>query len=97
MDNFIPIQGLTNARVKDMQDLFGMNRMTPPSPTPSWVRFCKNLFGGFSLILWIGAALCMITFSIEYDLIDTKPYQNVSKSIVSLLTVILCLHNYVAV
>ena len=33
---------------------FGLNRVTPPPVTPEWVKFCKQLFGGFSLLLWTG-------------------------------------------
>merc|ERR1712106_694676 len=30
-----------------------------------WVKFCKNIFGGFALLLWAGAILCFIAYSIE--------------------------------
>lgn len=43
----------------------GPNALTPPKQTPEWVKFCKNLFGGFALLLWIGAALCFVAYSIQ--------------------------------
>lgn len=43
----------------------GPNAITPPYKTPAIVKFLKQLFGGFSLLLWIGAFLCFIPFSIE--------------------------------
>jgi len=29
------------------------------------VKFCKNLFGGFAMLLWIGAILCFVAYSIQ--------------------------------
>ncbi|KAK7081036.1 Sodium/potassium-transporting ATPase subunit alpha-1, partial [Halocaridina rubra] len=43
----------------------GPNALTPPKTTPEWIKFCKNLFGGFAMLLWIGAILCFIAYSIE--------------------------------
>ena len=39
--------------------------MTPPAKTPEWVKFCENLFGGFALLLWTGAILCFLAYSIQ--------------------------------
>ena len=43
----------------------GFNELTPPKTTPEWIKFCKNLFGGFSTLLWVGAILCFIAYGIE--------------------------------
>ena len=43
----------------------GPNALTPPPTTPEWVKFCKQLFSGFAMLLWIGAFLCFITFAIK--------------------------------
>ena len=40
-------------------------RLTPPAKTPEWVKFCENLFGGFALLLWLGAILCFLAYSIQ--------------------------------
>merc|ERR1719383_906703 len=42
----------------------GPNALRPPKTTPEWVKFCKQLFGGFAMLLWIGAILCFIAHSI---------------------------------
>merc|ERR1712142_996631 len=42
----------------------GPNSLRPPKTTPEWVKFCKQLFGGFAMLLWIGAILCFIAHSI---------------------------------
>ncbi|XP_071517306.1 sodium/potassium-transporting ATPase subunit alpha isoform X11 [Panulirus ornatus] len=60
-----PDTGLTQPEAKRRIERDGPNALTPPKQTPEWVKFCKNLFGGFSLLLWIGAILCFIAFSIE--------------------------------
>jgi len=57
--------GLTQARAKENYDRDGPNALTPPKTTPEWIKFCKNLFGGFALLLWIGAFLCFIAYSIQ--------------------------------
>eukprot|EP01135_Chromosphaera_perkinsii_P004408 Nk52_evm11s280 gene=Nk52_evmTU11s280 len=42
----------------------GPNCLSPPKSTPEWVKFCKQLFGGFSMLLWVGAILCFIAYGI---------------------------------
>ena len=43
----------------------GYNELTPPETTPEWIKFCMNLFGGFSTLLWIGSILCFIAYIFE--------------------------------
>ncbi|KXJ20388.1 Sodium/potassium-transporting ATPase subunit alpha-2 [Exaiptasia diaphana] len=43
----------------------GRNCLTPPPTVPEWVKFCRLLFGGFSLLLWFGGILCFITYIIK--------------------------------
>ena len=57
--------GLTVGQAKKNFDEFGPNALTPPPTTPEWVKFCKNLFSGFAMLLWIGAILCFIAYSIQ--------------------------------
>jgi len=45
----------------------GPNALTPPKRTPLWVKFLEHLFGGFALLLWAGAVLCFIVYSINAD------------------------------
>jgi len=71
-----PDTGLTQARAKENYERDGPNALTPPKTTPEWVKFCKNLFGGFSLLLWIGAALCFIAYSIQIGNYEDVPKDN---------------------
>uniref|UniRef100_A0A673M9S2 Sodium/potassium-transporting ATPase subunit alpha n=1 Tax=Sinocyclocheilus rhinocerous TaxID=307959 RepID=A0A673M9S2_9TELE len=57
--------GLTNDRAKEILARDGLNALTPPPTTPEWVKFCKQLFGGFSTLLWIGAILCFLAYGIQ--------------------------------
>lgn len=43
----------------------GPNSLTPPKTTPEWIKFCKQLFGGFAMLLWIGAFLCFLAIGIR--------------------------------
>ena len=52
--------------------------MTPPKTTPEWVKFCKQLFGGFALLLWIGAVLCFIAYTIQATTVEDPADDNVS-------------------
>lgn len=56
---------MTEAHAAIVLQRDGPNAITPPYKTPGIVKFLKQLFGGFSLLLWIGAFLCVIPFSIE--------------------------------
>ncbi|XP_057376571.1 sodium/potassium-transporting ATPase subunit alpha-B-like isoform X2 [Daphnia carinata] len=60
-----PIKGLTTAQAKANFERDGPNALTPPKTTPEWVKFCNQLFGGFSMLLWIGAILCYVAYTIE--------------------------------
>jgi len=60
-----PETGLSTAEARRRYERDGPNALTPPKKTPEWIKFCKNLFGGFALLLWIGAILCFIAYSIE--------------------------------
>lgn len=61
-------QGLSHAKAKENLERDGPNALTPPKQTPEWVKFCKNLFGGFALLLWIGAILCFIAYGIQVSI-----------------------------
>ena len=58
------LNGLTSTQVADRHKLYGQNCLTPPKKTPEWKKFCKQLFGGFSLLLWFGSILCFVAYII---------------------------------
>jgi len=57
--------GLTAAIAARNLERDGPNALTPPKQTPEWVKFCKQLFGGFAMLLWIGAVLCFFAYGIR--------------------------------
>jgi sodium/potassium-transporting ATPase subunit alpha len=70
------LQGLTDAQVKIAFARDGPNALTPPKTTPEWVKFCKQLFGGFAMLLWLGAILCFIAYAIQESTYDDAPKDN---------------------
>ena len=57
--------GLSTDEAKDRLKQYGHNMMTPPMQTPAWIKFVKELTGFFSLLLWGGAILCFVGYSID--------------------------------
>ena len=43
----------------------GPNSITPPRQVPAIVKFLKQMFGGFAALLWFGAILCFIAYTIQ--------------------------------
>merc|ERR1719228_1928985 len=65
LDNMTSAFHKVSATPKSKSERDGYNELTPPKTTPEWIKFCKNLFGGFSTLLWIGAILCFFSFALE--------------------------------
>ena len=57
--------GLTDELVQNGIKEHGPNALTPPPTVPEWVKFCKCLFSGFAMLLWLGAILCFVAYSIQ--------------------------------
>ena len=72
------IQGLSSSRAKEVLARDGPNALTPPPTTPEWVKFCRQLFGGFSMLLWIGAILCLLAYGIQAASEDEPVNDNVN-------------------
>uniref|UniRef100_A0A4W3ISJ8 Sodium/potassium-transporting ATPase subunit alpha n=2 Tax=Callorhinchus milii TaxID=7868 RepID=A0A4W3ISJ8_CALMI len=75
-------RGLTNTRASEILAEEGPNALTPPPITPEWVKFCRQLFGGFSILLWIGAILCFLAYGIQVALDDEPSNDNLYLGIV---------------
>uniref|UniRef100_A0AAQ4S727 Sodium/potassium-transporting ATPase subunit alpha n=1 Tax=Gasterosteus aculeatus aculeatus TaxID=481459 RepID=A0AAQ4S727_GASAC len=73
------VQGLTNAKAAEYLIRDGPNALTPPPTTPEWVKFCRQLFGGFSILLWIGAILCFLAYAIQAATEDEPAGDNVNR------------------
>ena len=88
-DHLIPIEelltrlhtnlstGLTSTAAKKRLQEDGPNALTPPPTTSEWVKFMKQLFGGFQILLWGGAILCFFAYSLQSTLYDVPPKDNV--------------------
>jgi len=74
--------GLTDAQAKANLERDGPNALTPPPSTPEWVKFCQNLFGGFAMLLWLGAILCFVAYSIQAGTFEEPPDDNLYLGIV---------------
>uniref|UniRef100_A0A3Q2NVT3 Sodium/potassium-transporting ATPase subunit alpha n=1 Tax=Fundulus heteroclitus TaxID=8078 RepID=A0A3Q2NVT3_FUNHE len=81
-------RGLTNARAAEILARDGPNALTPPPTTPEWIKFCRQLFGGFSILLWIGAVLCFLAYSIQAGLEDEPANDNLYLGVVLAAVVI---------
>lgn len=60
-----PNVGHRSDQAKELLDKFGPNMLTPPKQTPAFIKFIQELTGFFSLLLWGGAILCFIGYSID--------------------------------
>ncbi|PAA59265.1 hypothetical protein BOX15_Mlig021528g2 [Macrostomum lignano] len=83
-----PTSGLTVEDAAQRLAKYGRNELTPPKTTPEWVKFCKTLFGGFSLLLWIGAVLCFFAYSIQTGAYENPPGDNLYLGIVLTFVVV---------
>merc|ERR1719422_2315820 len=74
--------GLSAAQAKTNQEKHGPNALTPPATTPEWVKFLQALFGGFAMLLWLGAILCFVAYSIQASAFEEPPDDNLYLGIV---------------
>ena len=59
------VKGLTSTQAATLTKTWGLNRLTPPKTKPEWVKFCEQLTGFFSLLLWAGGILCFVGFGLQ--------------------------------
>ncbi|KAF6078035.1 hypothetical protein HJG60_008979 [Phyllostomus discolor] len=83
------VQGLTHSKAQEILARDGPNALTPPPTTPEWVKFCRQLFGGFSILLWIGAILCFLAYGIQAGTEDDPSGDNLYLGIVLAAVVII--------
>lgn len=81
--------GLTSRRAAEVLARDGPNALTPPKKTPEWVKFMRNLFGGFAMLLWIGAFLCFIAYTVDALYNEFPPKDNLYLGIVLASVVII--------
>ncbi|KAK3724319.1 hypothetical protein QZH41_001815 [Actinostola sp. cb2023] len=81
--------GLTEEEVARRLKRDGPNALTPPPTTPEWVKFAKQLFGGFATLLWIGAILCFIAQGVLVATVEEPAMDNLYLGVALLVVVIL--------
>ncbi|KAI6188034.1 Sodium/potassium-transporting ATPase subunit alpha [Aphelenchoides besseyi] len=82
-------EGLTTNQANEIFKRDGPNALTPPKSTPEWVKFCKNLFGGFAMLLWVGAILCYVAYSVDYFTLENPAADNLYLGLVLMGVVII--------
>ena len=82
-------RGLTEDAALKVLERDGLNALTPPKTTPEWIKFCKNLFGGFALLLWVGAFLCFFAYGITAATYEDVPGDNLWLGIALTIVVVL--------
>lgn len=82
--------GLSKEKAAEVLLRDGRNALTPPPTTPEWIKFCKQLFGGFAMLLWAGALLCFIAYGIQVATEEEPPsdylYLGIVLSVVVIIT-----------
>eukprot|EP00043_Microstomoeca_roanoka_P018391 m.196364 g.196364 ORF g.196364 m.196364 type:complete len:1128 (-) comp16817_c0_seq1:388-3771(-) len=56
--------GLSTQEADAIRAVEGPNALTPPPTTPEWIKFVRQLVGGFATLLWLGAILCFVAHGI---------------------------------
>lgn len=69
-------RGLSDEQARSNLARDGPNALSPPKTTPEWIKFCKQLFGGFAALLWSGAILCFVAYGITEATYDDAPKDN---------------------
>ncbi|XP_023103617.2 sodium/potassium-transporting ATPase subunit alpha-4 isoform X3 [Felis catus] len=73
-------KGLSPKKAQEILNRDGPNVLTPPPTVSEWVKFCKQLFGGFSILLWMGAILCFVAYGIQMHFKEDLSRDNEAKS-----------------
>lgn len=87
--NTDPQRGLTTQAATDVFAREGPNVLTPPKQIPAWKVFAKHLFGGFAILLWVGAILCFFAYGIQAASQDSPQKDNLYLGIVLVAVVVI--------
>ncbi len=74
--------GLTTEQAIINMEAYGFNELTPPDPPSELLRFCKNMFSGFAMLLWAGSILCFIAYIVQAASFEEPPDDNLYLGIV---------------
>ncbi|TRY70575.1 hypothetical protein TCAL_08725 [Tigriopus californicus] len=82
-----PQMGLSHVQATANLELHGPNDIGTILEVPAWVRFSKSLFGGSSIILWMGVVLSFANYSIEVGKQEYPPVENVVLGVALLIVI----------
>lgn len=83
-----PMNGLTHEQANEILLRDGPNHLTEVKSTLKWVKFCKNLFGGFATLLWVGAFLCFFAYSLQLSTTESVSKDNLYLGLVLVVVVV---------
>ncbi|XP_057374553.1 sodium/potassium-transporting ATPase subunit alpha-B-like [Daphnia carinata] len=85
--NTDPIRGITHQHARDKLLKDGPNCLKPIEGEPEWKKFLAKLLGGFHILLWFGAILCLVAFFMEYSTSAEPSHDNMWLAIILVLLV----------
>lgn len=60
-------KGLSSQKAAQLNAEFGDNKLTEKEREPLWKKFIKEVSNGFAIMLWVGSALCILTYILQPD------------------------------
>lgn len=84
-----PVNGLTQEQAQEILLRDGPNQLTEVADISKWVKFCKNIFGGFASLLWVGAFLCFFVYSIQLSTTEAASPDNLYLGMVLIFVVVI--------
>lgn len=60
-----PSTGLSSEQARVYLNRDGSNELTPPPEIPEVLKFLKQLFGGFQIVLWVGSVVCLVAYILQ--------------------------------
>lgn len=83
------VRGLTSDYAEQRLIEDGPNTLSPPRTVPEWLKFLKQMFLGFAVLLWAGAVLCFVAYGVQFAQSDHPPGDNLYLGIVLVAVVVL--------
>jgi sodium/potassium-transporting ATPase subunit alpha len=83
-----PVNGLTQEQAHEIWLRDGPNQLSEVQGHSKWVKFCRNIFGGFASLLWVGAFLCFSAYSIRVSTSESSSPDNLYLGIVLVFVVV---------
>ncbi|XP_054716444.1 sodium/potassium-transporting ATPase subunit alpha-like [Uloborus diversus] len=82
-------KGLTTEAAERILKRNGPNMLSKRKKTSEWVKFAKHLCGGFAILLWAGAVLCFIAFTVQSTALENTSHDNMYLGLVLVFVVLI--------